>query len=112
MNDHHDDLHARVERGATLLDERQPGWADQIDLGTLNMSSCWFCVLGQLYEDFGAGAAWLFGENHRHWRPSREALEQATMHGFQTLDDDEQWEDLRDAWWAAIRDRRRGATND
>lgn len=38
----------RIERGATLLDEREPGWEQRIDLDRLDMSSTCDCVLGQL----------------------------------------------------------------
>jgi hypothetical protein len=47
-----------VAKGAALLDREVPGWAEQIDLPTLNMSSCSRCILGQLYgedEDEGEG---------------------------------------------------------
>jgi hypothetical protein len=39
----------RVARGAALLDEREPGWAERIDLGRLDVMSECRCVLGQLY---------------------------------------------------------------
>jgi len=39
-----------VEHAAQLLDEHQPGWADDIDLKRLNLSSCQDCVVGQLAE--------------------------------------------------------------
>ena len=38
----------RVERGAALLDEKQPGWLDIIDLDLLDISSRCGCVIGQL----------------------------------------------------------------
>lgn len=38
-----------VARGAALLDEKLPGWAERIDLATLELSSCYRCVLGQLF---------------------------------------------------------------
>jgi hypothetical protein len=36
-------------RGAALLDERMPGWANKVDLGRLNLYSTSECVLGQLF---------------------------------------------------------------
>lgn len=45
-------LDPRVVRGAELLDERMPGWAERIDLDSFVLSSCKRCVLGQLYGDF------------------------------------------------------------
>ena len=41
-----------VERGAKLLDEERPGWADMIYLEQLQMSDCSACILGQLYGDY------------------------------------------------------------
>jgi hypothetical protein len=41
----------RVARGAALLDEREPGWWERIDLGRLDLSSPCRCVLGQLNTD-------------------------------------------------------------
>lgn len=41
----------RVARGAALLDEREPGWHQRIDLETLDMELPCNCVLGQLHHD-------------------------------------------------------------
>jgi hypothetical protein len=41
----------RVARGAALLDEREPGWWQRIDLGALDMDEPCECVLGQLATD-------------------------------------------------------------
>ena len=38
-----------VERGAALLDDRRPGWFNEIDLDTLNIEMPGECVIGQLY---------------------------------------------------------------
>lgn len=38
----------RVARGAALLDEREPGWWQRINVRTLDIRSCKRCVLGQL----------------------------------------------------------------
>lgn len=52
--------------GAAFLDERFPGWAEQIDLERLDLEAGCDCVLGQLYCDlpgtrngFAKGVAWL-----------------------------------------------------
>jgi hypothetical protein len=45
----------RVAAGAAFLDEREPGWADRIDLDQLDLSSDCRCVLGQLHGDYGTG---------------------------------------------------------
>ena len=47
----------RVARGAALLDEKMPGWYKRIDLGSLHMSSCHACILGQLYTEYSLGVA-------------------------------------------------------
>lgn len=39
----------RVASGAAWLDENYPNWWKSIDLGTLQVSSCLHCVLGQVY---------------------------------------------------------------
>lgn len=44
-----EDLAERVKRGATYLDERKPGWADEIDVHNLAMLDGCRCILGQLY---------------------------------------------------------------
>ena len=43
-----DAARARAARGAALLDDRDPGWADRVDLGTLRLSDGTACVLRQL----------------------------------------------------------------
>ena len=46
-------LQARVQRGALSLDgEFGFGWADKIDLSTLDLISPCHCILGQLFGDF------------------------------------------------------------
>lgn len=44
-----------AEYGAALLDEKLPGWAADISLITLNIGDCWYCVLGQLFNDYSDG---------------------------------------------------------
>lgn len=43
------DTATRVARGAAWLDEKYPNWFQAIDLGTLELSDCRQCVLGQVY---------------------------------------------------------------
>lgn len=50
----------RAKIGATVLDVLRPGWAEEIDLAKLRMSSCQECVLGQLYGTYWKGAETLF----------------------------------------------------
>lgn len=42
------DYKARVAKGIALLDEKRPGWADQIDLGKLDIQNGSYCVTAQL----------------------------------------------------------------
>jgi hypothetical protein len=63
-------VHQRVQRGAVLLDERFPGWVDDVNLSTLDMHSLDDCVLGQVAHarldvnevstGWGAGMEYLF----------------------------------------------------
>lgn len=50
-----DDLCERIESGAALLDRLCPDWFRRIDLARLDMKSCTFCILGQLYGSYGKG---------------------------------------------------------
>lgn len=55
----------QIAAGMQLLDEKMPGWADQINVGTLDLNMSSRCVLGQLMGDFfnyDVGA--LFGRAH------------------------------------------------
>jgi hypothetical protein len=45
----------RCRDGAAFLDERRPGWADEIDLESLRMESSCHCILGQLEGNFHDG---------------------------------------------------------
>jgi hypothetical protein len=45
-------IEERVARGAAWLDEQEPGWARQVDLARLALSSPCRCVLGQLYGEY------------------------------------------------------------
>jgi hypothetical protein len=47
-----EELGARADRGAALLDKEKPGWADKINLETFDITECHYCVLGQVYGNF------------------------------------------------------------
>lgn len=55
------DAGVRASRGAALLDKRQPGWAQRVDVERLNLGSDRGCVLGQLFGDYLTGAEGLSG---------------------------------------------------
>lgn len=44
------DIYTRVVRGATLLDQKAPGWYNRINMFDLDIASCSRCILGQLYS--------------------------------------------------------------
>lgn len=45
----------QIALGVEYLNKnRGPGWVEEIDLGRLNMGSCSYDILGQLYGDYGA----------------------------------------------------------
>lgn len=44
-----------VAAGAKLLDEKRPGWYDDIDIEGLNLIHCGECILGQLFGWFDKG---------------------------------------------------------
>lgn len=95
----------RVERGAALLDEREPGWATRIDLGKFDIGSQCRCTLGQLFGDFSEGADRVFGFGHGNG---------VADHGFMWEDGDEDGEvseiaALNDEWRRVIAERLAGA---
>lgn len=56
----------RVEKGAALLDEQNPGWYKRINLDTLDQCDPSLCILGQLYGAWYTGNRILsdFAENN------------------------------------------------
>lgn len=56
-----EDLKARVEKGAGLLDQERPGWIDRLDLDHLNLSNPFYCVLGQ---EFSADSRTLYDSGY------------------------------------------------
>lgn len=49
----------RVAAGADFLDHKVPGWAKRINPRALDVSSCVRCVLGQLFDHYSDGLAFL-----------------------------------------------------
>jgi hypothetical protein len=97
---------SRVAKGAALLDDKRPGWADRIDLASLDMGCCSQCVLGQVFGSF-------FWAASGFW-PIHDLKQRAEEHGFDlnTADADsvaaaeEEWTILRNAWVGIIQERR------
>lgn len=50
-----------VARGARLLDEKWPGWWQEINLSTLDLRSVCNCVLGQLGVDYSRASVQILG---------------------------------------------------
>lgn len=97
---------ARVEAGAAVMDSRVPGWADQIDLDRLDLSSNYRCVLGQTYGSYTTGALKVFGVfngsraevSREHGFDAHRALSQAEI--------DREFAALTEAWRKEIQERR------
>jgi hypothetical protein len=95
------ELAERVERGAALLDERRPGWWNEVVGGALDLSDECNCTLGQLWGTYTHGTLELF--SGELW----EASIAAGRHGFDA-ESNEHFSPLTDLWRAAI-ERRRAA---
>jgi hypothetical protein len=92
-----DTIEVRVARGAALLDEKLPGWADHIELDRLRLTSSCNCVLGQAFREdvvhansYRAGLINLFDSDY--------AYDEAVAHGFDLGD----WEAESGAAWLAL----------
>ncbi len=95
-----EEMFVRVNRGATHLDEVNPGWAWDIRPNYLIMSSPCNCILGQLYGLFSDGLAELFGsdgEKDYAWRGHGFSLD----HGNEA----ETWDMLEECWMNEISER-------
>jgi hypothetical protein len=91
-----------VKRGAALLDREQPGWRDQIDLSTLNLSNGCFCVLGQVFGLYEEGLCFLWNTDVFY---DSSTAENAVEHGFTIdisrmpfRDEEDAWRALQEAW--------------
>lgn len=97
-----------VTNGAQLLDEKIPGWAEEIDTDSFDLEGAQTCILGQLYVDdvvdpFSKLAGYHIGLRHLFPGGFGGRFEEAIAHGFtQTTDSDEIWEALTAAWLDAI----------
>ncbi|MEL6344047.1 MAG: hypothetical protein AAFV53_13085 [Myxococcota bacterium] len=66
-------IQTRAQNGARILDLRYPGWADRIDVDSLDFPSIYRCVLGQVFETYHEGmkAIWgltTFSKEPERWR--------------------------------------------
>jgi hypothetical protein len=98
----------RVERGASFLDDADPGWYRRVDAASLELEHGTSCVLGQLHGDFrlGLGRADLINLSS-----APRASLSPSAHGFQcvqNVSDEDQardYEHLTQAWTEAIETR-------
>ncbi len=114
-----DEAERRVTRGAAHLDRLWSGWADHVDVLTLNMANPCSCVIGQLNGDYNEtvvdvcrvkppASMW----ERLRWSAETAALDNAYQLGFdtpRTLLAAERRADfalLKDAWVDAIASRR------
>lgn len=94
----------QVRKGIAVLDETTPTWRDQVDKRVLDLASWGYCILGQVYGDYGQGLDMLTGR----YLPAFSALSAwearcafARDHGF-NADDTGDHEPLTDAWLEAL----------
>jgi hypothetical protein len=92
----------RAKRGAILLDGLKPGWYEMVDLETLRMDSLLDCILGQVYGDWGYGAAEV-GLNYDRSGQERHGFELTVEECTSNLGQAK--EGLHNAWAAEVLDR-------
>lgn len=88
----------RVAKGAALMDQVRPGWAQEINPATLQMRSLCNCIIGQCYGDYERIHLVLpDGERGRTFGFDLSASDGSA--------DPSSWMVLQDAWIEAIADR-------
>ncbi|MFP4227408.1 MAG: hypothetical protein ACLFTE_01115 [Salinivenus sp.] len=99
----------RVARGASYLDEVDPGWYRRVDPHTLSLSSGRHCVLGQLHGEFRMG----LGRSHLVSMSSApRASLSPVAYGFKCVEgvpdawQERDYELLTAAWRQAVQARR------
>lgn len=85
-----------TSKGAKLLDGVMPGWANKINVETLDLSGARMCILGQLYGSSEAGCKALGTDNHRSFRPIY-GFEASSIGGY-----DENCRRLKQDWLTQI----------
>ena len=72
-------MEQRVAAGAALLDQKNPGWRERINVEELQLWSRFQCILGQLYGVYetGLGALGAYGNDGYN-----NELDWAIRHGF------------------------------
>jgi hypothetical protein len=103
----------RVARGAQLLDQQVPGWAERIDLGRLDLADLRWCPLGQTYATHpGDGDAYHRGLDHLGLRSGDQCIAAGVYlvdtSGDELPNDDPAWAELDELWIDEIRKRTGG----
>lgn len=94
----------RVQRGARLLDLKEPLWFNTIQLDILRMASCYQCILGQLYNFYTTGLRFLsLIERDDSDQPF---IDQGAAHGFDRYDCEQSFSLLHAIWRMEINRRR------
>ena len=93
----------RVERGATLLDKKRPGWEKEIDLDNLDMREPKCCIVGQLHEgQFAMGLSQL---GLLPWTEDNEVS--SGVFGFTTPRGVDEYAQLTASWKTLLAERAR-----
>jgi hypothetical protein len=75
--------HDRMLKGVYYLDAHVPGWADRINLDTLEMADCADCVVGQLFPNDDG----IFGHSvYALWQQADNALATDDDEGYGAYD--------------------------
>jgi len=87
-----------VNKGATLLDKKKPGWVKNVVPSMLRMSSASFCIIGQTYGNYDQYVGVTFGSDE--YDGTSETYERAIEHGFMISSDSKPypWELLDRVW--------------
>lgn len=108
-----DTITTRVARGAALLDQKEPGWVDLIDLDGLDVGSECRCILGQTWRD--RGDSWNGFDRHLtvlfgNYSDSDIKQARAVEHGFDAheVGADVEFRDLTAEWTRVVLARRAG----
>ena len=94
------DYAARAARGAAFLDGHVPGWAQRVDLDTLDMSNCRYCVLSQVAGNYRDAVQDFDIDSD---------LDAVALGFLRVSGDGSSWQRLAEAWAGEIRERREPA---
>lgn len=96
-----DTMVERVNRGATLLDQRRPKWNFKVIPEKLDMSSGVFCIVGQACGEYNEQVGPLFGMDE--YDEPAESADHAFMTGPDEFDGE--WELMDRVWVYLLQER-------